>query len=91
MKKAVSFFTAVLMLLTAFPLTVFAENSGEILYSVISEKEKTCKITGALSNAWELTQYALKREKKGLIHVENLAKDKNLPPHFTSDTIDPKQ
>ena len=55
MKKAVSFFTAVLMLLTAFPLTVFAENSGEILYSVISEKEKTCKITGALSNAWELT------------------------------------
>ena len=43
------------------------------------------------SNAWELTEYALKREKKGLIHVENLAKDKNLPLHFTSDTIDPKQ
>ena len=39
-----------------------------------------------VSNAWELTQYALKREKKGLIHVENLAKDKNLPLHFTSDT-----
>ena len=28
----------------------------------------------SVSNAWELTEYALKREKKGLIHVENLAK-----------------
>lgn len=55
MKKVTAFFTAVLMLLTAFPLTVFAENSGEIFYSVISEEEKTCKITGADSNAWELT------------------------------------
>ena len=44
-----------------------------------------------VSNAWELTEYALKREKKGLIHIENLANDKNLPLHFTSDTIDPKQ
>ena len=26
-----------------------------------------------VSNAWELTEYAWKREKKGLIHVENLA------------------
>lgn len=55
MKKVTAFFTAVLMLLTAFPLTVFAENSGEIFYSVISEEEKTCKITGVDSNAWELT------------------------------------
>ena len=27
----------------------------------------------SISNAWELTEYARKREKKGLIHVENLA------------------
>ena len=26
-----------------------------------------------VSNAWELTEYAMKRGKKGLIHVENLA------------------
>ena len=44
----------------------------------------------SVSNAWELTEYALKREKKGLIHVENLARSKNLPPHFTSDKIDSK-
>ena len=25
-----------------------------------------------VSNAWELTEYAMKRGKKGLIHVENL-------------------
>lgn len=55
MKKVTVFFTAVLMLLTAFPLTVFAENSGEIFYNVISEKEKTCKITGVDSKARELT------------------------------------
>lgn len=55
MKKVTAFFTAVLMLLTAFPLMVFAENSGKILYSVISEEEKTCKITGVDSNALELT------------------------------------
>lgn len=55
MKKVTAFFTAVLMLLTVFPLTVFAENSGEIFYSVISEEEKTCKITGVDSNALELT------------------------------------
>ena len=45
----------------------------------------------SVSNAWELTEYALKREKKGLIHVENLAKSKNLPPHFASDKIDSKE
>lgn len=44
MKKVTAFFTAVLMLLTAFPLTVFAENSGKILYSVISEEEKPAKL-----------------------------------------------
>lgn len=55
MKKVTAFFIAVLMFLTAFPLMVFAENSGEIFYSVISEKEKTCKITGVDSNARELT------------------------------------
>ena len=27
-----------------------------------------------VSNAWELTEYAWKREKKGLIHVKNLAR-----------------
>ena len=41
-----------------------------------------------VGNAWELVEYALKREKKSLIHVENLANDKNLPPHFASDTMD---
>jgi hypothetical protein len=27
-----------------------------------------------VSNAWELVEYAMKREKKGLIHVKNLAR-----------------
>ena len=40
-----------------------------------------------VSNAWELVEYAMKREKKGLIHVENLAQTGNLPPHSASDKI----
>lgn len=55
MKKTVSFFTAVLMLLTVFPISVFAENSGEFMYTVVSEQEKTCKVWGCDSNAWDLT------------------------------------
>ena len=42
------------------------------------------------SNAWKLTEYARKREKKGLLHVENLAQSANFPPRFASDTVDPK-
>jgi hypothetical protein len=43
-----------------------------------------------VSNAWELTEYAWKREKKGLLHVENLAQRANFSLHFASDTVDPK-
>lgn len=42
------------------------------------------------SNAWKLTEYARKREKKGLLHVENLAQRANFSLHFASDTVDPK-
>lgn len=55
MKKILSFFTSVLMLLTVFPVSVFAENSGEFRYSVLSEQDKTCRIGGCDSNAWNLT------------------------------------
>ena len=35
-----------------------------------------------VSNAWELTEYALKRERRGLIHVENLAQSSELAATF---------
>ncbi len=35
-----------------------------------------------VSNAWELTEYALKRERRGLIHVENLAQGSELAATF---------
>ena len=34
------------------------------------------------SNAWELTKYARKRERRGLIHVENLAQRSELAATF---------
>lgn len=46
MKKVLSLFLAISILFTIFPLTVFALNSGEWMYAVISEQEKTCKIVG---------------------------------------------
>lgn len=39
----------------------------------------------SVSNAWELTEYARKRERRGLIHVENLAQGSELAVIFTSD------
>lgn len=44
MKKVLSFFTAVLMLLSVFSLTAFAEEYNGIRYAVRSEQEKTCAI-----------------------------------------------
>ena len=35
-----------------------------------------------VSNAWELTEYALKRERRGLIHVKNLAQSSELAATF---------
>ena len=36
----------------------------------------------SVSNAWELTEYARKRERRGLIHVENLAQGSELAVTF---------
>ena len=36
----------------------------------------------SVSNAWELTEYARKRERRGLIHVENLAQGSELAATF---------
>lgn len=36
----------------------------------------------SVSNAWELTEYARKRERRGLIHVENLAQSSELAATF---------
>lgn len=46
MKKVLSLFIAVVMLWTGFSLTVFAWEQDGILYTVVSEQEKTCKIIG---------------------------------------------
>lgn len=45
MKKALSLAVVFLMIFTAFPLAVFAENGSEFMYCIVSEQEKTCKIT----------------------------------------------
>ncbi len=54
MRKCLSILLAVLMVITAFPLTAissFAAVSGDFEYKVISEEEKTCEITGYTGSA----------------------------------------
>ena len=57
MKKTLSIILAVLMVITALPLTAitsFATTSGDFEYSVISEEDKTCEIIHYLGSATEL-------------------------------------
>ncbi len=57
MKKAISIFLAVLMVITALPLTAissFALANGDFEYAVISEENKTCSITKYTGAATEL-------------------------------------
>ncbi|MGN0917267.1 MAG: leucine-rich repeat domain-containing protein [Candidatus Enterousia sp.] len=57
MKKTLSLLLAVLMVITALPLTAitsFAATSGDFEYSVISEEDKTCEITGYAGTATNL-------------------------------------
>ena len=61
MKKTRKYFAillALVMTLTALPLsglTAFAASSGDFVYEVLSETNKTCEITGYTGNATELT------------------------------------
>ena len=58
MKKALSIFLAVLMVITALPLTAitsFATTSGDFEYEVILKEDKTCEITNYTGTATELT------------------------------------
>ncbi|MGN0539011.1 MAG: leucine-rich repeat domain-containing protein [Candidatus Fimenecus sp.] len=57
MKKTLSLLLAVLMVITALPLTAitsFAATSGDFEYSVISEEDKTCEITKYKGSATNL-------------------------------------
>ena len=57
-RKVVSVFLALCMMISVIPLgviTATAETSGDFEYSVISEDEKTCVITGYNGTATELT------------------------------------
>ena len=57
MKKTLSIILAVLMVITALPLTAitsFATTSGDFEYSVISSRDKTCEITKYKGSATNL-------------------------------------
>lgn len=45
MKKVFSVILSAIMVILVFPISSFAAKSGDFTYSVISESEKTCKIT----------------------------------------------
>ena len=45
MKKIISIFLSFVLILSVFPITSFGATSGDFTYTVVSETDKTCKVT----------------------------------------------
>ena len=55
LKQIFALILTLTLILTAIPLTAAAETDGDFWYSVVSEIDKTCKITEYAGSATELT------------------------------------
>ena len=54
MKKTISILLALVMALSVFSVMALAEETPDITYEVLSEEEKTCKVTGAKAGIVDL-------------------------------------
>ena len=88
MKKAVSILLALVMALSVLSVMTFAENP-DVSYEVISEEDKTCKITGAKSGTVNLV---IPSEIDGykVVAIGNRAFEKNTEIEFAQipDTVE---
>ncbi len=72
MKKTVSIILALVMALSVFSVMALAEETPEVTYEVISEEDKTCKVTGAKEGIVDLV---IPAEIDGykVVYIENRA------------------
>ena len=54
MKKTISILLTLVMVLSVFSVMALAEETPDITYEVLSEEDKTCKVTGAKAGIVDL-------------------------------------
>ena len=89
MKKTISILLALVMALSVFSVMVLAEETPDITYEVLSEEDKTCKVTGAKAGTVNLV---IPAEIDGykVVYIDNRAfsSNKEIKTVQIADTVE---